>query len=49
MDDEARKAQREYMREWRRKNPEKVRAINKRYWERRAAKLAEKKTKEAIV
>lgn len=43
MGEEARKAQREYMREWRRKNPEKVRAINKRYWERKAEKLAEKK------
>ncbi len=32
-------AQREYARQWRRKNPEKVRAINRRYWERRAAKL----------
>ncbi len=34
-----REARREYFREWRRKNPDKVRAANQRYWERRAAKL----------
>lgn len=27
-----------YAREWRKKNPEKVRQNNKRYWERRALK-----------
>lgn len=30
-----------YHKEWRAKNPEKVRERNKRYWERRAAKAAE--------
>ncbi len=35
----AKMAQREYARQWRRKNPDKVRAANQRYWERRAAKL----------
>lgn len=29
---------REYFREWRRKNPDKVREKNKRYWERRVLK-----------
>jgi hypothetical protein len=27
---------REYMKKWRRKNPEKVREMNRRYWERLA-------------
>ena len=39
MTDAAREAQREYMREWRKKNPERVRAKNKRYWEKKAQKL----------
>ena len=32
-------AQREYMREWRRRNPNKVRERNLRYWVRRAEKM----------
>ena len=32
----AAEAKRLYQREWRRKNPEKVRAIQQRYWERKA-------------
>lgn len=39
--DAAREAQREYMREWRRKNPDRVREKNKRYWERKAAERKE--------
>lgn len=39
----ARKAQREYMREWRRKNPEKVREANRLYWQRRAERLSKEK------
>lgn len=35
----AKEAQRAYLREWRRKNPEKVRESNRRYWERKAAQL----------
>lgn len=31
-------AQREYAREWRRRNPDKVREHNRRYWVRRAEK-----------
>ena len=42
MSDAARAVQREYkrqyMREWRAKNKDKVAANNRRYWERRAAK-----------
>ena len=30
-------ARREYQREWRRKNKDKVKANNRRYWERKAA------------
>lgn len=42
--DAAREAQREYMREWRRKNPDRVREKNKRYWERKAAERKEDPT-----
>ncbi len=38
---DAKMAQREYARQWRRKNPEKVRAINRRYWEKKAAQKKE--------
>ena len=31
-----REEQRRYAREWRAKNPEKVQAANRRYWEKRA-------------
>lgn len=44
----ARAIQREYMRRWRKENPEKVRAINRNYWIRRAMReLEEQKRKEA--
>lgn len=39
--DAARMAQREYARQWRRKNPDKVREKNRRYWERKAKQLQE--------
>ena len=39
--DEAQAAQREYARAWRRKNPDKVREINRRYWERKALERLE--------
>ena len=32
----AREKQREYLREWRKKNPDKVKEYNQRYWRRRA-------------
>lgn len=35
-----RAAKAEYAREWRRKNPEKAKAIQNRYWMRQAEKLA---------
>lgn len=42
-----REEQRRYAREWRAKNPEKVRAYNRRYWEKQVqARLAAEKTQE---
>ena len=35
----ARIARNKYMREWRAKNPDKVRATKERYWEKKAAQL----------
>lgn len=40
---EARKLQREYLREWRRKNPDRVKEYNSNYWK----KKAEQKKQEA--
>ncbi len=40
MDEKAKRSRAAYYRAWRRKNPEKVRAINERYWIKKA-KLAE--------
>ncbi|MGI6635108.1 MAG: phosphatase [Christensenellales bacterium] len=37
--DAIRRAQREYARMWRAKNPDKVKAINDRYWLRRAQRM----------
>lgn len=34
--EEGKEARRRYMREWRRRNPDKVKMAQKRYWERRA-------------
>lgn len=36
--EEIKQAQRVYYREWRAKNRDKVKAINQRYWQRRAEK-----------
>ena len=44
MDQNAREAQRAYMREWRKRNPDKVRENNRRYWIRRAQKMSKLKT-----
>lgn len=43
MDEKAREAQREYLREWRKRNPDRVREANRKYWQKRAAKLAAEK------
>lgn len=39
MTESAKAARRQYEREWRAKNPEKVRARNERYWARKAAQM----------
>lgn len=43
IDEQARAARAEYFREWRRKNPDKVRENNRKYWQRRAARMAAEK------
>ena len=47
MTQEALEARREYQREWSRKNPDKVREKNRRYWEKLAAKRKEKEREQA--
>ena len=37
--EEIRAAQRAYKKEWRRKNPDKVKASNERYWLKKAAQI----------
>lgn len=41
MTDEAKKARSEYMKKWRKRNPEKEREYKARYWERKATKMKE--------
>lgn len=36
----AKKARAEYAKEWRKKNPDKQREINRRYWEKKAEQAA---------
>lgn len=38
-------ARREYIREWRKRNPEKVQAAQERYWAKKAAEIAAKREK----
>jgi len=42
MEQKAREMQREYQRQWRKKNPDKVREKNRRYWVKKAREQAEK-------
>jgi len=44
----ARKARNEYQKEWRAKNPDKVKASNERYWLRLAEKAKAEQDKEVI-
>ena len=48
MSEMAREAQRAYMKEWRRRNKDKVAANNRRYWERKAQKMAEQTMGESV-
>ena len=41
LNEKALELRREYQREWRRKNKDKVRASNLRYWERKAQKTVQ--------
>lgn len=43
MTPEAKLARAQYMREWRKKNPDKQREYNIRKWERKAQKIAEER------
>lgn len=43
LDEQAREARAAYFREWRRRNPDKLRENNRKYWQKRAAKLAAEK------
>lgn len=47
MSEEAREARREYMRDWRERNPDKVKAYNARYWRKKAAERASERQKAA--
>lgn len=48
MTDDAKAARREYEKQWRAANPDKVRAKNRRYWEKKAAaKVAERGEQDA--
>ena len=42
----AKEIRNEYMRQYRKKNPDKVREINKRYWERKAEREQEEQEDE---
>lgn len=46
LEEEAKRLNVQYHKEWRKKNPDKVKAINKRYWLKKAQKLKEEKGKE---
>lgn len=46
MSEEARKAQRAYQKKWRDANPDKVRAKNRRYWEKKAREAQNEQTEE---
>lgn len=41
MTEQAKAAMRAYRREWRRKNPDKVKAYQEKYWEKKAAQQAQ--------
>ena len=44
--EEIKKLKSEYLKEWRKKNPDKVKEINNRYWLNKAKKNLEEKEKE---
>ena len=40
MNDEAKKAKNEYMKEWRKKNKDKIKAAQERYWEKKNKEIS---------
>ena len=48
LEERAKEERREYFRQWRAKNKDKVRENNRRYWERRAARAAETKREQEV-
>lgn len=46
MTEKARAAQRAYRKEWARRNPDKVKAQQERYWQRRAERMAQEAAQE---
>ena len=49
MTDKAREARNQYAREWRAKNRDRVREINRRYWEKKACEASREATEERKV
>ena len=41
LDEKAKEARREYYRQYRKRNPQKIKETNARYWQKRAAKMVE--------
>ena len=48
LEERAREERREYFRQWRAKNPDKVRENNRRYWEKRAAQKAQAEAEQEV-
>ena len=44
----AREIQREYLREWRKRNPDKVKEYNERYWRKKALEMLKESKKKDI-
>ena len=42
---DAKEMRRQYLREWRKKNPDKVKQYNREYWERKAAQMKKENKK----
>lgn len=49
MSEAAKQKRRDYINNWRRKNPEKVKQYNKTYWERQAAKQDDKQESKKLI
>ena len=47
LSEDAKEERRRYKREWNRKNPDKVKAAQKRYWERKAKIRQDRQTQDA--